>query len=230
VFPLGDEKMGTYSFLLLITVVLCVSLWAARAYENRRRQAYRKVARMRGLSFSPTVEIDIEKEFRGFRLFSAGAGKRVKNVIYGEVDSASVRVLDYFYRTGGGKSSRKRGQTVLIIHSQKFDLPSFALYPENIVHRIANLFGTQDIDISFHRKFSNSYVLRGKNEEEVRRIFSDDILLYFEGHTGLSVEGRDKRVLFYRNGRLIGPSEISRFLMDGMKVMELFERTGQGKK
>jgi hypothetical protein len=64
----------------------------------------------------------------------------------------------------------------------------------------------------------------------VRRIFSDDILLYFEGNKGLSVEGRDKKVLFYRNDRLIGPSEISRFLMDGMKVMGLFERTGQGKK
>lgn len=221
--------MDTLSFLLFIVVVLFVSLWVARAYENRRRQTYRKVARMRGLSFSPAVEIDIEKEFRGFMLFSAGTRKRVKNVMYGHVDSASVRVLDYFYRTGRGKSSRNRGQTVLVIQSQKFDLPSFALYPENIVHRIANLFGTQDIDISFHRKFSSSYVLRGKNEGEVRRIFSDDILRYFEGQKGLSVEGRDKRLLFYRNGRLIGPSEISRFLMEGIKVMRLFERMGQGK-
>ena len=46
-------------------------------------------------------------------------------------------------------------------------------------------------DINFERwpEFSKNYLLRGRNEEAVRTLFTDDILAYYNQTAGLSTEG-----------------------------------------
>ena len=73
--------------------------------------------------------------------------------------------------------------------------------------------------------FSKSYFLRGNNESAIRHMFSSRVLDYFESHNGLSVEGRDERLLCYRaeshntdigfHGARVKPHEIKLFLNEG---------------
>ncbi len=105
--------------------------------------------------------------------------------------------------------------------------------PRTIVDKFKALVGRgKDIEFDSRPDFSKSYLLGGKDESAIRHVFSSRVLEYFERHEGLSVEGRDERLLCYRaeshntdigfRGARIKPNEIKLFLDEGRAVLELF--------
>jgi hypothetical protein len=130
--------------------------------------------------------------------------------------------------TGGGKSSHTWAQTVVCFQLARDVLPHFELRPESVFHRIGAWFGYQDINFESHPKFSQKYLLRGGDEQAVRDLFTDDILEWFEGTNGVSVEGRGDRLLFYRQANRADPELIRRLLQEGFEVLSLFVPPAQG--
>ncbi len=72
-------------------------------------------------------------------------------------------------------------------------LPNFTLRPENLFHKIGQVFGYQDIDFDSHPEFSKRYLLKGENESEVRSTFSADTLAFYESDQKLSTEDAGRR-------------------------------------
>ncbi len=218
---LGDNE---YVWIVIILLLVAVFIAAVYIYERKRAEALQAAARSLGLSFEKTSNIDIEQRFGSFNLFSEGRRKEIKNCISGKLDGADVMVFGYSYRVGSGKNSSTRRQTVICFHSSKLTVPAFELRPEHLLHKIAGVFGYQDIDISSYPDFSKSYLLRGNDETSIRKVFSPMVISHFEKNKGLSVEVNGDTLICYRQSKRVRPTELKDFLYEGRAVFGLFHR------
>ncbi len=103
-------------------------------------------------------------------------------------------------------------------------LPNFTLRPENLFHKIGQVFGYQDIDFEAHPEFSKRYLLRAENESEVRRTFSTDVLSFYESDQKLSTEAAARQLIHYRAAKRVPPDEIAEFIKQGVRVLTLFRK------
>ena len=80
----------------------------------------------------------------------------------------------------------------------------------------------QDINFDSHERFSKSYLLRGEDEDEIRKTFTDAVLSFYENQTGISTEAGRDQLIFYRAGKRIKAEEVVAFLKEGSSVFKLF--------
>lgn len=81
-------------------------------------------------------------------------------------------------------------RTVALFRDERLSLPQFSLYDENILHRIANLVGWQDIDFVEAPEFSKRFLLRGKEEMRIRDLFDADCRSFLMKQTRIGNENR----------------------------------------
>lgn len=204
-------------------IVACLIIFLLyRARENKRIEELRSLALLMGFSFDKDWSINIKEKFGHFHLFSQGHNRKIMNRLYGQRNGIEVSIFSYRFTEGYGKNQRTYTQTVLLITSDKTNFPAFELRPENLLHKIGSIFGFQDIDIESHAQFSKSYLLRGKDETQIKNIFSDIVLLYFEQNKGLCIEAFQTDFLFYRAHKQIAPAKIRTFFNNGYEVFNLF--------
>lgn len=154
-----------------------------------------------------------------FRVGGIGRQRKVRNVISGEWSGREILCCDYRYVVGHGKHQRSYSQTIMIMRLAR-PFPAFVMAPEGFFAKIAQAFGASDIDFLTHPGFSKSYVLKAKDEEEVRAAFSFDLLEYFERRGGLTLESHDGLVLFYRAKKRCKPERIDAFFEEGFEVLD----------
>jgi hypothetical protein len=208
--------------------VLIVIVWAAYAYNKRRAEAFRAFALRRGLSFSGLAAIDIERSFEIFRLFSEGFEKKAANFISGEAGGVQIFIFDYSYkyiiRTGDVRQTpQTQSQTVLILRSDRLDLPQFQLYPRNILNKVFSALEKKDIDLQEHSEFSNAYVLKADNKNDIQKVFGDQALSYLGKHTGSAIEGNGNTLIFYRSNALLKPDDLNSFLDEGLELFRMMK-------
>jgi hypothetical protein len=139
-----------------------------------------------------------------------------------------VGILDYQYTTDG-EDSQTLKQTVVSIRSPLLDLPDFSLQPEHFLHKFVQVLGYQDIDFESNPGFSKAFLLRGSDEARIRAVFDDEVLELFERTTGVCVEGDGDRLIYFRSGKRVEPTNIRSFMDEGFKVYMAFRsRTSTG--
>ena len=219
----GQGVQAFFPFLILGGVVLLIAVIAYVSYlaEKKRTEALKRVAEELGFDFFPKDQ-GLLGELASFPLFSQGHSKRLTNLMRGEAGGLAVEIFDYRYTTGGGKSSTTWKQTVICFRLDGPGLPAFSLRPENILDRIGAWFGSQHITFEDYPGFSKSYLLRGPDEKAIRELFTEQVLAFYEGRTGLSTEGGGDRLLFYRHNKRVGPEQVRAFLEEGFQVLAAF--------
>jgi hypothetical protein len=214
-------------YIIIIAGVICAAIlvFCLVRYLNRQRtKALKLTAESLSFTFSEKGGQPLIDTFSGFNLFSLGYGRRISNVLAGKFNLIPVTVLDYRYTTGGGKSTKTWHQTLLIIESDKLQLPRFVLQPENIFDKIAGVFGKKDINFETAPVFSKRYQLRGDDEASIRSLFNAPVLDFYERHLGLTTEGDGVRLIYYRFGKKVAPEKIQAFIQEGGDVFNLFRR------
>jgi hypothetical protein len=211
--------------LIGIVVVIFIILICVVSYYNKQRQkAFKHLAETLNFTFSAKGDKSLQDALAGFHLFSQGHSRLISNVLAGKFNDIPVTVMDYKYTTGGGKSSHRWSQTVIVIESPKLALPVFILRPENIFDKIGSAFGKKDINFETSPLFSKRYLLRGDDEASIRRIFNEWTLQYYEQHPGLSTEGGGRKLIYYRISKSVTPDKIESFLQEGYEIYGLFKR------
>jgi hypothetical protein len=157
-------------------------------------------------------------------LFGRGRAKRVSNVLTRGSGDEEVAIFDYQYTTGGGRESRTWRQTIALFPRGAGGVPDFVLAPEHLVHKIGQAFGYQDIDFDSHPDFSTRYLLRGSDEQAIRRAFAPAALSYLEQHVGWTVEVRGETAAVYRAGKRVAPEDLPTFLEDTRAMLRALAR------
>ena len=117
---------------------------------NKRRNEMRKVAEVLDMDYYENGKYGLIDYLADFKLFSKGYSKSIKNLlIHVEgVNGKDVRIFDYKFVTGAGKTTQLHNQTVFYIHSPELSLPQFLLKPEHFFHKVGFFLGQKE-DINF---------------------------------------------------------------------------------
>ena len=211
--------MDTNQYLpfAIIGIVVLLALGAvafAKAQARKRTAALRLVAQELGLTFIENAT-STPKDFQTeLALFNRGRSRRTTNLMIGKWAGLQVRVFDYSFVTGGGKSSHTWKQTVAA-YATNLAFPLFEMRPEGLLDRIGDAFTHKDIDFDSHPDFSRRYLLRGNDPEKIRGLFSPALLTFCEElpqDAKWHIEGCGETIIFYRLDNTVGPQLLKDFL------------------
>jgi hypothetical protein len=208
--------MGPVLGILAVLAVAGGIVYLAWWVEKKRREGMQRAATAMGFSY---LEEDPGILAVPLPLMNRGHSRKARHVLTGELAGYPVRVMDYSYVIGGGKNRTTHRQTVALFPKGGEGLPSFELAPENFLHKLGQVFGYQDIDFPQNEDFSRQYLLRGGNEEEIRRVFSGETLAFLAGKPGWSVQVGGASMALFRARRAAKPEEIPAFLADALTIM-----------
>ena len=208
-----------------IFVFIVGFVFLAIYFDRKRTEAMERVAKDMGLQFAKDADHvtgDIQSRFV---LFRSGRSRKAERAIYGEANGTGVWIFDYEYTTGSGKESSTHHQTVACLASSELNLTRFELYREGMMSRIgASVFGMQDIDFDSHPEFSKKYVLKGDSEEEVRALFTESLLSFFESQDrSLRIEGCGDQLLVYRARKRVSPAKVQDLLTEAFGIFREFQ-------
>jgi len=217
--------MGIYVLVIgILTLLGLANQKAKQKADKERTEQLKSIASLMNLEFYPTDATQMMNAMSDVQLFSRGRGKRITNVMQGEVEGVSVTLFDYRYVTGRRKRSRTYELTIIFFQSPTLNLPYFSLCPEHILHKIS---GYQDINFNSHPGFSEHYLLRGSEEEGIREVFTDSVLDFYQMNLHRYTEGKGDRFIYYhgredRSGNRTKPEQLQDLLTEGLRVFRLF--------
>ena len=194
------------------------AMWYSHRTAKKRREAFIETAQEMGLQSSPDGDSELMDRFSGFKLFSRGRARRMKNVVQGDSGEVKIAIFDYQYTTGSGKQTRTHYQSVVSLQSHEIQCPDFTMRPEGMLDKIGGAIGLQDIDFDSHPNFSKMFVLKSSNEPAIREYFQPALLEFFETKKGISVEAGHGALFFYRPSKKIKPEEIKDYLGQAYEV------------
>jgi hypothetical protein len=207
-------------FLVLIALLLACTVGVLYLLQRHRRQGFERAAREMGFTFSPMGDGGIVSRFGRFQLFSQGQGRIVRNLMEGSARGCEVKIFDYEHSRGDDTPDPH--QTVICFNAPGLLLPTFSLRPKKTLHKIATLFGYQEITFAGYPFFQQNYLLRGPDEAAIRDVFDEEVVAFFDGYVGVSAEGSGPLLIFYRAGERVEPVRLRAFMEDGFNVLALF--------
>ncbi|MEQ8786580.1 MAG: hypothetical protein RIC55_09790 [Pirellulaceae bacterium] len=203
-----------------IVLLIVVAILGNMQYEKQRREGIQKVADELGLPFFPNGDPTLIAQLGMFNLFSQGRSRKIFNMLHGDTEEIGLGIFDYQFTTGSGKNSNTWKQTVVYFNSPNLNLPQFAMRPQSFFHKIGKMFGYQDIDFDTHPVFSQNFILQGANEASVRALFTPELLTFFEGKTGISLEGQGAHLVFFRHNSRTKPDQLRDLMNEGFTVFK----------
>jgi hypothetical protein len=202
-------------------IVLC-AVWTTRR-EKARAEAMRLRAQALGFTFAENAAPD-GAGGATLPLFQRGRRHKATNVMTRTDRDVETLLFDYAYTTGSGKHQSTHRQTVALFQFPDGDLPKFEVSPEALMHRIAGLFGYDDIDFDASPEFSKLYLVRGSDEMRVRAVLGPSSRHALERSPGWSVEGASRALAVYRGSKRVNPDELSVFLEEAKQIRQAIGR------
>jgi hypothetical protein len=218
------QTLGPILAVVAVLALIAGIVMLSYRVERKRTEALAAACQGMGLVFEPEGDLDALRAQGDLPLYNHGHSKKLKNVMSGQVRDRDVRIFDYQYTTGGGKNSHTWMQTVALFPRAGERLPELLLAPENLFHKIGQVFGYQDIDFDTSPDFSSHYLLRGPDEMAIRSAFSADALSFFGQHQGWHVEVKDHSVGIYRAGKRCKPEDFQTYLAETQDVLRVLVR------
>jgi|GEM_PF-4073774 len=200
------------------TVVLLIKVAFMTAESNEHRKlAFQAMAAQKNLHYQSHGSCYAEF-LADFALMSRDRGNYV-NSVTGKHQDLDVAMADYFY----GDTDTDTTQTVLMIHSDMFDLPRFAIVPKQSFGLLRSLVwpGCRQFDFAKDSEFSNAFVFKTDNESEVIGLFNNQTLrrsFVTAGHVTCEVRGGT--FIWYRHGKKIPSELLDRFLAEGVAAFQ----------
>jgi len=210
--------------IAFVAIVIAVVIYSAIA-QKKRTAALTALAPILGFSFEGESWTDPTRAPRlQTALFNRGHSRRCKNILSGSFAGLPASIFDYWYTTGGGKSSHTWSQTVVAFSIDRW-LPLFELRPESFVDRIGDVFTHKDIHFPSNPEFSHRYLLRGPEEEKIREAFAPGLLGFLEqlpADRKWHIEADGYTFLLYRSSKLVDPDVIRDFLEEASSIAKTF--------
>jgi len=205
-----------------VAIVIAGGVFLARAAERKRREALEAFCLMRGFRFEagrPGAETALAALFEPFR---SGHSRKWGYTLTGAVSGRPLTAFEYAWVTGGGKGSHRHAIHGILWETPGGRLPAFTLGRENLLTRLAGVFGAQDIDFADSPEFSSAYRLRGEDDAAIRTFLTPDLRQYLTLTPGQQIAAGGARFLWWRRGRLPKPDQIEQFLMEGDALARRF--------
>lgn len=192
--------------------------------DKKRTEAMTAWAQANGFVFEGKVP-QLAQELGGFKLFSQGRSRTVKNLMRGSKEVGTVRVCDYQFTTGSGKQQQVHHQTICIVNTPGRAAPHFFLRKQSrFFDALGKMFGGQDINFDDDETFSKAFVLQtNENEQQLRHFMSPRLR---EGLTRMAdrnplVEVAGD-VMVFHFGKRLKPDQLPGLIADAVNLRRLW--------
>ena len=113
--------------------------------------------------------------------------------------------------------------TMLYIKTSS-SVPVFTLDREGLLERFYALAGYRDIAIKNHADFSKRFYLRGENAQDIRALFTDELVLFFESNAYYHIESSKDGLLVFSKERIASIKEIKALLDFGVRLNAIINK------
>ena len=210
--------MEAVFIIVFIALVIGGGILYSMHAAKKRREGFIEAAQAMGLQSHPDGDSELMNRFAGFKLFSRGRARKMKNVIQGDSGEVKIAIFDYQFTTGNGKQTQTHYQSVVSLQSNEIQCLEFTMRPESMLDKIGSVIGLKDINFDTHPNFSKMFVLKSSDEPGIREYFKPPLLEFFETKKGISVEAAHGALFFYRPRKKIKPEEVKDYLSQAYEV------------
>jgi hypothetical protein len=184
-------------------------------FAKAHSEFMRSFAVASGMSYAEKGAVE---DYRG-RLFGMGHSKGVSNVIAGTWNNFPIKIFNYTYATGSGKSRSTYTFTVMEISFKKIEFPFIFLKAKNMWRFWAASSG-KDREVPIHSKqFTLSATLG--YEIESLQIFSEQLLEYLEKSApNFSIEFSENRINIYDDKNIGNKKDLLQLLDVGKHIID----------
>lgn len=231
------EELWLYlglALLLLIPIGIGAMILYGSRIQKRNTEAWREVAAQLGFTF-----IEDDRDFHTrypFRLFLSGSPSRrsTSDIIRGTIRGMNVNVATFFNR-----GLESEAATICLIENTPLELPEFSLVCRSSDPTRHNYLGStieggvvyERARVNFEEDatFSETFVLRGADEEQVRLVMTANRRRFFVDlkatSPGFVVEANGDSLLFFQRNKKIDPEteQCRKFIDESILVLDQFK-------
>lgn len=184
---------------------------------SSRQLQLKKLAVDNDWVFRPEMEWEVFDLYK-FHFFESRPVEYKTNVITGEYADTGVHweLSDITFDEGALMATEVYHTTIQLIQ-MPFDIPEFTLEAEGlfekIFDRVKSLPRYRDIDFKSFADFSNKFLLKGEDEDAIRKFFmTDHIIQFLENEEVYHIESDGRVLLVFKSLRFARINEIEQML------------------
>jgi MFS superfamily sulfate permease-like transporter len=173
------------------------------ALTNRQKDLG-EFAKQKGWEYLSVIDSN-PKGLNGFLFFDSKTVNYSLNSLRDQNNKFSV--FDLYYSEGAFITKEDLKSTFVLFKSP-VELPVFVLDKENFKTAFYQLAGFNDINFDEHPDFSKRFHLSGNDNQAIRKLFSSEIIYFFESHPFFHIESNGKKILIKGKNRLSSLQEV----------------------
>jgi len=182
---------------------------------NERQKALKELAFSSRWEFEPSKSL-ANSEFENFSIKRVGKINYTENIMTGYIDGVRYVYCDLIMDSDIETAAPDTHIPALLVSnlSDHMELPHFTLEKEGFFEKVKQAAGYEDIDFKDHPEFSDYFLLKGEDEQNVRRFFRDDLIRVIENKPNFHIESNGKSVLIYpfsKDPDVVAVSELVKF-------------------
>ena len=163
-----------------------------------------------------------------FDVLLTGDMSYFSNGMYKKIEDISINIVEFTTRKRRKRLSPSKIFTLCQLYKENVQFPVFFVRDKNVLlDSVGSMLGGQNIDFVEDKQFSDSFVLQGVNEEEVRRFFKSKVRNSFlKNHKrGNCYESKGRCFLLYRKGHVSINKKIE-MMNTALKIFSDISSTG----
>ena len=182
---------------------------------TKRQKSLQKIGTELSWNYQPLQEDEIT-ELPTFGYFKTRQINKVSNII----SNGECSLFDVEFSEGEMIAKQVIRASMFYIKLEK-EIPNFTLDKEGVFEYIYHFTGFKDIDIENHPDFSKRFYLLGKNQEKIKALFTDELVLFFESNPYYHIESSEHGLLILGKERLAGVKEIKALADFGIRLQKI---------
>lgn len=144
---------------------------------------------------------------------------KIKNVL----TNKKCTLFDIIYTEGEFIAKQVIRTTMMHIKTDR-PIPNFNLDRDGLFEYLNHITGYKDVSIKNHPDFSSRFHLYGSNSKEIEKLFTDELVLFFESNTYYHIKATSAGLLIVHKERLASVKEIKAMADFGIRLQAIINK------
>jgi MFS superfamily sulfate permease-like transporter len=194
---------------------------------THRQKRLRNLATERDYTYSSEVNWQTSY-LKQFHFFEIRPIERKYNCLNGSFKELNVswEIADVMFNEGQTFTAETFNTTLMVLKLNR-KLPIFTMEKEKayerLFDRVIALTGYKDIEFEMYPNFSRKFLVMGNQGDEVRSLFTDEVISFFEEHQISHIESNGEALLIFNKLKLARTDETLEFIKYGEELAALLQ-------
>jgi hypothetical protein len=190
--------------IVFALIVLIVTTALSERAKAKRRQSLIALCGKLNIQYVEEDQYQIVTEYAGFDWLSVGDSKIASNTMIGAVYGVNLKMFDYRYETGSGRSRPVHQMSIVAVDTDLI-FNQIKIRPETFLDRATEAIGVKNIDFE-SAEFGRAYCIRSRNKKFAYDVISPRMMEFLLANRGWSIELMGRTIMI-TNERILSADE-----------------------